>query len=121
MTLNEYQSKAMSTCMDSCDNFAYMFIGMVGEVGEIASKVAKLIRKEKAIIDKNDLRKYPNMTCLTPADEEELISEVGDVLWFVAGICNSFGWDLESIAKYNLEKLADRKKRGVIDGSGDHR
>ena len=33
MQLNEYQQKAMSTCMESCDNFAYMFTGMVGEIG----------------------------------------------------------------------------------------
>lgn len=50
LTLNEYQRRAMTTCMDSCDNFSYMMLNLVGEVGEFASKIAKHIRKEKAEI-----------------------------------------------------------------------
>ena len=46
MTLNEYQVKAMSTCLPSCENFSYMFLNLVGEVGEFAGKMAKHIRKE---------------------------------------------------------------------------
>lgn len=48
MTLNEYQQKAMSTCMESCENDAYMLLNLVAEVGEYAGKMAKLIRKGKA-------------------------------------------------------------------------
>lgn len=55
MTLNEYQQQAMTTCMASSENFSYMFLNLVGEVGEFASKVAKAIRKQKAIIDFNNL------------------------------------------------------------------
>ena len=45
MTLNEYQEKAMGTCLPSCENFSYMMLNLVGEVGELAGKVAKSIRK----------------------------------------------------------------------------
>jgi hypothetical protein len=31
------------------------------------------------------------------------------------------GWDLEDVAQGNLDKLASRKQRGVIDGNGDNR
>nr|CAI9751227.1 hypothetical protein WMHIBSEC_WMHIBSEC_CDS_0051 [Caudoviricetes sp.]CAI9751786.1 hypothetical protein AZFZUZMX_AZFZUZMX_CDS_0051 [Caudoviricetes sp.] len=31
------------------------------------------------------------------------------------------GWKLEDVAKLNLEKLASRQQRGVIDGNGDNR
>lgn len=31
------------------------------------------------------------------------------------------GWNLEDVAQGNLDKLASRKARGVIDGSGDNR
>lgn len=48
----------MSTCTQSCDNFGYMFLNLVGEVGELASKVAKGIRKEEVLLFDNDLR-YP--------------------------------------------------------------
>lgn len=120
MTLNEYQRKAMSTCMDSCDNFAYMFIGMVGEVGEVASKVAKLIRKEKAMIRTNDLVDL-NLEDLPDREKLTIIDECGDVLWFIAGLTKTLGFTLEEVAERNIAKLADRKKRGVIDGNGDHR
>ena len=55
MTLDEYQERAMTTCLPSSKNFTYMMLNLVGEVGEFASKVAKAIRKEKAIIDANRL------------------------------------------------------------------
>lgn len=62
MTLNEYQDKAMSTCMESCDNFGYMMLNLVGEVGELASKVAKDIRKERQALSS---RIYPTSDPLT--------------------------------------------------------
>lgn len=34
MTLTDYQKQAMTTCMDSCNNFSYMMLNLVGEVGD---------------------------------------------------------------------------------------
>lgn len=125
MTLNEYQEKAMSTCMPSCDNFSYMMLNLVGEVGELASKVAKDIRKKNVCIDTGNgytSELMPEM----PFDEwvarfEEYKAEAGDILWQIAGFCRVMGWTLEDVAVGNLEKLADRKSRGKIDGDGDNR
>ena len=125
MTLNEYQEKAMSTCMLSCDNFSYMMLNLVGEVGELASKVAKDIRKKNVCIDTGNFytsELIPQM----PFDEwvarsEEYKAEAGDILWQIAGFCRVMGWTLEDVAVGNLEKLADRKSRGKIDGDGDNR
>lgn len=47
LTLNEYQDKAMSTCMPESDNLFYMLANLVGEVGEFASKAGKHMRKGK--------------------------------------------------------------------------
>lgn len=47
LTLNEYQNKAMSTCMPESDNLFYMLANLVGEVGEFASKAGKHMRKGK--------------------------------------------------------------------------
>lgn len=128
MTLNEYQQKAMSTCMDSCSNFSYMILNLVGEVGELASKVAKHVRKGQAFIDNNDLffGDIPEDAIADPeAWKEEqdalLRAEAGDCMWQLAGLCHAMGWTLEDICRENLEKLASRKQRGVIDGSGDKR
>lgn len=120
MTLNEYQRRAMTTRMESCDNFAYMFINLVGEVGEFASKIAKHIRKEKAEIADNCLCDGAD-EMLAAVDMTELRKEAGDCLWQLAGLCKVMGWTLEDVARENLAKLADRKERGVIDSSGDNR
>lgn len=120
MELNEYQERAMTTCTNSSNNFAYMMLNLVGEVGEFASKVAKLIRKEKCCIDGN---KYNRLQLRTEWSftEEELKKEAGDILWQLSGLCNVMGWSLEDVAQENLDKLADRQKRNVIVGEGDNR
>ena len=117
LTLNEYQQKAMTTCMASSNNFSYMFLNLVGEVGEFASKVAKLIRKDKAGIEYDILMMNGCHQC----DVEELQKEAGDILWQLSGLCTVMGWNLEDIAQQNLDKLASRQQRNVIDGSGDNR
>lgn len=114
MTLEEYQKRAMTTCMASSENFSYMFLNLVGEVGEFASKVAKAIRKEENCIEYNDLG-------VTVTNNEELQKEAGDILWQLSGLCTVMGWNLEDIAQQNLDKLASRQQRNVIDGSGDNR
>lgn len=117
MELNDYQEKAMTTCMPSSNNYAYMMLNLVGEVGEFASKVAKSIRKENIIINDNALvfKEFP--TCIE--QEEELKKEAGDVLWQLSGLCTVMGWSLEDVAQMNLDKLAARKAVGTIDGNGD--
>ena len=115
MTLNEYQDKAMTTCLFESENFAYMMLNLVGEVGEIAGKVSKAIRKRQAEIENNDIFiSDPELT-------ESIQKECGDVLWQLSGLCSVMGWSLEDIAQQNLDKLADRKQRGVIDSQGDNR
>ena len=127
MTLEEYQKQAMTTCMASSENFSYMFLNLVGEVGEFASKVAKAIRKSEitiggeaavGIIENrpvvNDDSAY-HFLC------KALQKEAGDILWQLSGLCTVMGWNLEDIAQQNLDKLASRQQRNVIEGSGDNR
>lgn len=119
MTLNEYQDKAMTTCMPSCNNFSYMFINLIGEVGELASKVAKAIRREEAELTSNHLSEIG--PCVYGIDEIGMLKEAGDILWQLSGLCKVMGWPLEKVAQENLIKLASRKERGKIDGNGDNR
>lgn len=121
MTLNEYQCRAMTTCMPSCDNFSYMFLNLVGEVGELASKVAKHIRREKAVIAWNHLMTECGPNSLSEHEIIDMRRECGDIAWQLAGICKVMDWTLEEVCRENLDKLADRKARGVIDSSGDNR
>ena len=115
LTLKEYQKRAMTTCMPSSNNFSYMFLNLVGEVGEFASKVAKAIRKDKAGIDCDVLM----MNGCQHNEVEELEKEAGDILWQLSGLCTVMGLSLEDVAQMNLDKLAARKAVGTIDGNGD--
>lgn len=121
MELNDYQQKAMTTCMPSSQNFSYMMLNLVGEVGEFASKVAKHIRKGHYSIMSSNIANGRNIDDLADPTEalEELKKEVGDVLWQLSGLCTVMGWSLEEVAQQNLDKLAARKVAGTIDGNGD--
>ena len=120
MTLNEYQEKAMTTCMDTCRNYSYMFDNLVGEVGEFASKVAKMKRKGEIEIVNGEIIPQMSMVAWT-SEQDALMKEAGDILWQLAGLCEVMGWRLNDVAEMNLTKLASRAARGVIDGNGDYR
>ena len=117
--------------MPSSENFSYMLLNLVGEVGEFASKVAKGIRKGHCSIGlEPKIAEEYDTTDETIANElwqfcgidertEELKKEAGDVLWQLSGLCSVMGWSLNDVAQMNLDKLAARKAVGTIDGDGD--
>ena len=126
MTLNEYQKQAMTTCMPSSENFSYMFLNLVGEVGEFASKVAKAIRKDKMQVGGDYTYEINQLRDTYGADEDEIGSiydglekEAGDILWQLSGLCTVMGWSLEDVGQTNLDKLQARKQAGTIVGNGD--
>lgn len=123
MTLNKYQQQAMTTCLPESENFSYMMLNLAAEVGEIAGKVAKMIRKGQVKFDPDGSMRMYSQGDDNEAWEREydLRAEAGDVLWQLSGLCSVMGWELDDIARQNLQKLADRQQRHVIDGSGDNR
>lgn len=120
MELNEYQKKAMSTCMPTCDNPLYM-VGLIHEeAGELQGKINKAIRKGWLEFVNNQMVWLGTQEDLEDFDAE-LQKELGDILWAVAGTAKVFSWGLNGTAHTNLDKLASRQRRGVIDGKGDNR
>lgn len=87
----------------------YTVLGIAGEAGEIADKWKKVIRG-----DHGGAGFPPEVRAL-------MIKEIGDVLWYAARMAAELGVPLSEVAQGNLDKLADRKERGVIKGSGDTR
>lgn len=85
----------------------YPVLGLNGEAGEVAEKLKKVIRDH----DGN----------LSEAHRDAMIKELGDVLWYVAACCHELDVPMHEVAQRNLQKLASRKARGVIAGSGDER
>lgn len=125
MTLNDYQKQAMTTCTESSDNDTYALFGLMAEVGELADKVAKGRRKQAVSIVDNVIQpRFGGDSHKELKDNDfsqGVKKELGDVLWFVAHLAHRFGWSLDEVAQMNLNKLADRAKRGVIVGNGDNR
>lgn len=127
MDLNEYQKKAMETCLPTADNIIYMGFNLSAEVGELLGKLAKAVRKDKLTFGQSDSEVPLSNERLLEYDDfdeeyrEEIKKECGDVAWQLAGICHVLGFELEDVCQQNLDKLASRKQRGVIDGSGDNR
>lgn len=118
MELNDYQERAMRTRLPESDNFCYMIFGLVEEVGELAGKISKNIRKDLANVNDNELYVVEEEKA---AIEDAVRKELGDVMWMVAGLADELGWKLDDVCLDNLQKLADRANRGKIDGSGDNR
>lgn len=110
MTFNEYQNQALTTAVYSGDEFKdlmHWVLGINGEAGEISEKIKKIVRDKDGIVTKND--------------KEEIIKEMGDVLWYLAVLARHFDYDFEEVSKRNIAKLTSRKARGTIEGSGDNR
>jgi len=113
MTMNEYQECAQSTAMypSRGENLCYPAMKLAGEAGEYCDKVGKRWRNTSSMSSRG----------MSAAEIEEYAKELGDVLWYIAASAAELGLTMEDIAQLNLEKLADRKKRGVIKGEGDNR
>ena len=112
MKLNEYQNNASKTAIfDHFNNEAlrlsYLALGTAGEAGEIAEKIKKILRDGDGNV--------------TEQNKEDIVKEMGDVLWYLSQLARELGVEFEYVAKVNLNKLQSRKLRGKLHGSGDDR
>ena len=109
MTFDEYQKRSRETAIyySKDNNYIYPILGLVGEAGEIAEKIKKVLRDNGGVVDERA--------------KMEIAKELGDVLWYVSQLSTEMGLSLEDIAISNIEKLTSRKERGVIHGDGDNR
>lgn len=108
MHFKEYQQKAITTKIYKPEvGLAYVTLGIAGEAGEVAEKVKKIIRDDDGVVSE--------------AKKVEISKELGDVLWYLAAMCDELGLDFDEVAQQNIDKLASRKERSVLTGSGDNR
>lgn len=114
MDFQEYQTQSRQTAkytQGEAANFRglpiYPVLGLVGEAGEVAEKMKKIIRDNHGVIDQER--------------KDMLIKEIGDVLWYLSQLCTDLDISLDDVATTNLEKLFSRLERGQIQGDGDNR
>ena len=108
MDFNNYQFRASQTAVYPQEKaLEYLSLGLVSEAGEVAGKVKKLIRD--------------NDSQMTEENREQLILEIGDVLWYVAQLCTTLKENMGAVAQKNADKLSARKSNNTIHGSGDNR
>jgi len=84
------------------DRLMENLLGLCEEVGELHGKIKRMLRDGTF-------------------DEEAILNESGDVLFYNIAIANYFGSDLQDLIQRNMYKLNSRAARGVIKGSGDNR
>lgn len=111
--MNEYQEAAKRYDLfrqtEDCKSPAFLekVLGLVGEAGETADKIKKIIRDKDGVISEDD--------------RKEVAKELGDVLWYVASVARYLGVSLQEVADMNLEKLESRRQRNLLSGEGDNR
>ena len=86
----------------------YLSLGIASEAGEVAGKMKKWIRDGDRKMTREEW-------------VQAMSSEIGDVLWYTARLADELDLNLSQIAEDNMNKLLDRKARGVLGGSGDNR
>lgn len=105
MTGNEYQFLAGRTINYSLtdeEKEMHALHGMVGEIGELHSIYQK---------------KYQGHEF----DPRHAQKEMGDLLWFIAEWCTSYGLALEDIMQMNIDKLKARYPEGFDVDHSLHR
>lgn len=109
MQFSEYQETSRKTALypDLGKNFIYPTLGLVGEAGEVAEKMKKVLRDKNGILDE--------------PTRIELQKELGDVLWYLTQLAVELGMTLEQVAEKNIEKLQSRQQRNQLHGDGDNR
>ena len=96
MDLKEYQELCKTTAKkfdNPNEEIMSWGLGIAGEAGDVAGCI------KKTISHKNDQ---------THGTKEN----IGDTLWYMAMICNFYGWSLQDILDENISKLKARYPDG---------
>lgn len=106
MDIKKYQDWTLTTAVypgagqHNFDEVLYLTLGLASESGEVAGKLKKIIRGDVV-------------------EPEDFLSELSDVLWYLARLCDNVGISMEDLADYSHAKLEARKATNTIKGDGD--
>lgn len=106
MTINEYQTLAMTTlnpALDKKDVLINGVMGLCGESGEAIDIVKKWLAQGHEL------------------DKEKLAKELGDIAWYLAETATALDLQLEDVFAANIEKLKKRYPEGFAAERSIHR
>ena len=113
MGFDEYQEEASkydlaeATTDLKAVGFIEKVLGLVGEAGETADKIKKMLRDKDGVV--------------SDEDRELVVKELGDTLWYIASIARYLEVSLSEVAEGNIAKLESRWQRDKLHGEGDER
>ena len=96
-------SKYMNHDLSRKDQQDMLVYGANGEVGELTDMLKKW-RFHGHVLD-----------------TDELVFELGDILWYLSGLCVHFGLEFEDVAQTNLDKLQGRYPEGFSEEASRNR
>ena len=105
MTGSEYQllaSRTMNNNLTKYEQEKHALHGLVGEIGELHSLYQKVYQGHEF-------------------DKHHAMSELSDMLWFIAEYCTAMGWNLDDVMQYNVDKLIARYPNGFEADKSLHR
>ena len=102
---SEYQllaSRTINKELTSKEQEMHALHGLVGEIGELHSLYQKVYQGHEF-------------------DKHHAMSEVSDMLWFIAEYCTAMDWNLDDVMQYNIDKLIARYPDGFEVEKSLHR
>ena len=96
MNPNEYQKLCMRTAngLESNELIANGAMGLCGEAGEVIDLVKKWVFQGHELC------------------QDDVVGELGDVLWYAAILCEGIGTTMEEVMQKNIKKLKKRYPDG---------
>lgn len=93
MNADEYQRRSMHTANyagTERERLTNIALGLAGEAGELCEHIKKYVFHKHGL------------------DKAELVYEAGDLLYYIAWLCDTIGTDLGVVMEMNIEKLQRR-------------
>ena len=105
LTLDAYQQKAARTINPNLtrpETERHALFGLAAETGEVLSLFQKELQGH-------------------PIQKDDVIKEIGDVLWMCAELCTLYDLSMGDVAQANIDKLRQRYPEGFDPERSIHR
>jgi len=89
----------------SVAEMSYLAMGLAGERGETIDAIKKLLRAHGPSASVS--------LVVSQGTKENIVNELGDVIWYFVGLCETLGIPPYEVFAANIDKLMDRHGMGL--------